>query len=253
MQPFEGIKNLFGSEAFEKIKKSHVCIIGLGGVGSWSAEALVRSGVGKITLVDMDDLCISNINRQIHALNTTVGQTKVDALADRLKLINSECEVEKIFDFYTEKTSDEILNQDYDFIIDAIDSVPTKCHLIYECQERNIPLVVTGACGGKMNPAELKVADLNKTFNDRLLFQVKKRLRQKFDFPRGMEPWNITCVFSSEKATNNYDPFCEDRKMSNCQNGLGAASFLTGSVGFFSAQIAISSLIGNDRPSISNS
>ncbi len=248
MQAFEGIKNLFGDEGFEKIQNAHVCVIGLGGVGSWAAEALARSGVGKLTLVDMDDLCITNINRQIHALQNNVGQTKVDALEERLKLINPSCEIEKFFEFYTEKTSEEILNRDYNFVIDAIDSVATKCYLISECQKKNIPMVVTGACGGKINPSQLKVADLNNTYNDRLLFQVKKRLRQKFDFPRGMKPWKIACVFSTEKAVNNYDPFCENRKMSNCQNGLGAVSYLTGSVGFFSAQIAISSLLGNDLP-----
>ena len=248
MEQFEGIKNLFGNEGFDKIQHSHICVIGLGGVGSWAVEALARSGVGELTLVDMDDLCVSNINRQIHALKTTVGQTKVDALAARVPLINPDCKVHKVFEFYTEKTSDFILSKNFDYIIDAIDSVPTKCHLISECQKRKIPLVVTGACGGKMDPSSLKVSDLNNTYNDRLLFQVKKRLRQKFDFPRGMKPWEIACVFSTEKAVNNYNPHCEDRRLTNCQNGMGAASFLTGSVGFFSAQVAVASIIENETP-----
>ena len=146
---FSGIARLYGQKGLEALRGSHVCIVGIGGVGSWAAEAVARSGIGEITLIDMDDVCVSNINRQLHALDGEIGKLKVAAMAERIQRINPACVVHIQHAFYNEETSEELLSPDYDCVVDAIDALYKKCHLIVACRDRGIPLVVIGSAGGR--------------------------------------------------------------------------------------------------------
>ncbi len=233
---FEGVKNLFSEVGFTKIEKASFLVIGIGGVGSWICESLARSGVTKITLVDLDDICISNVNRQVHALPSNVGKLKVDVMKARLESINPNIKVRWIYEFFTESTKDQILAEDYDYIFDAIDSMKSKCILIAECKNRNLPLIVAGGTGAKKDPTQIEVKDLNRTINDPLLFQVRKRLRQKFGFRKlHNHPYKIPAVFSKEDPAKFDESLLacvpEGQKIS-CQSGLGSASFVTASFGF---------------------
>jgi tRNA A37 threonylcarbamoyladenosine dehydratase len=247
---FGGIGRLYGTKALEKLKNSHIAVIGIGGIGTWVVEALARTGVGKLTLVDLDDVCITNVNRQVHAHDGQIGHQKTQAMAKRIKLINPECDIECLEDFFTEKTAENILSQNYDYVVDCIDSTFNKCLLAVLCKEKSIPLIICGGAGGKSDPTQIKVSDLSQTKNDRLLKRMKKILRQKHNFPReGKGKFNIDTVYSSEKQVypNENGEVC-DRKDPNssakmdCYTGLGSASFMTGSIGFFAAAIVVKKL-----------
>ena len=234
---FEGIKNLLSEKTFTKISEAHFCVIGIGGVGSWICESLIRSGVTKLTIVDLDDLCFTNINRQIHALQTNVGKYKVDEMKLRLEQINSEAEIICIYDFFTEKTKENILNQNYDFVFDAIDSLKNKCLLLDECRKKEIPVITIGASGGKIDPTKIEVKDLSKSINDSLLFRVRKSLRRDYGFSKfEKKPFKIPCVFSTELSTKK-----SESGLSNCQSGLGSASFVTASFAFAAVSYVLKS------------
>ncbi len=247
---FGGIGRLYGNAVQEKLKLAHIAIIGIGGVGTWAAEALVRSGIGKITLVDLDDVCITNVNRQVHALEGQIGVLKTEAMKNRLKLINPECEVHCIEDFFTEKTANDILSHDYDFVIDCIDNYQTKLHLLLMCKQRHIPLIVCGGAAGKQDPSQIEISDLGQVVNDPLLKKMKKVLRQKHSYPRkGRGAFKIDAVFSKEKQFHPTSDggVCKKREPGSltkldCQNGMGSASFVTGSIGFFAASIVVKKL-----------
>lgn len=142
--------------------RSHVCVIGVGGVGVWAAEALARSGIGAITLIDMDDICVTNTNRQLHALKSTVGLPKVDVMKERILAINPECTVNVIDDFITVDNVAEYLSLGFDYVIDAIDSVRPKAALLAYCRRFKIPVVTTGGAGGQIDPTQIQVTDLAK-------------------------------------------------------------------------------------------
>lgn len=148
-QRFGGIGRLYTPEGLEKLRRSHICVIGIGGVGSWAVEALARSGIGKITMIDMDDICVTNINRQIHAMSGQIGKLKTESMQERITLINPECRVEIIDDFITPENIPDYLNRGYDYVIDAIDSVKTKAALIAYCKRNKIKLITTGGAGGQ--------------------------------------------------------------------------------------------------------
>lgn len=238
---FSGLKRLYGNKAMDKIKNSHIAIIGIGGVGSWVAEALARSGVNEITLIDLDDLCTSNINRQIHALSETVGQMKTEIMKKRIHSINPECTVHEIQAFYSEKNADTILETKYDYIVDAIDSFEAKIHLIVECRKRKLPLFVCGGAGGRKDPTKIKIDDLSDSYNDKLLARVRKRLRTEHNFPRNRK-FHIPCVYSFERAVypspdgeTCHKPISAADTRLDCQTGFGTASFITASFGMFAA------------------
>ena len=167
-QRFGGIGRLYTPEGLAKLRQSHVCVIGIGGVGSWAVEALARTGIGKITMIDMDDICVTNINRQIHAMTGTVAQLKTEAMKERVERINPECVVEIIDDFITPENIPEYLNLGYDYVLDAIDSVRTKAALIAYCKRNKIKLITTGGAGGQTDPSQIQIADLSKTIQDPL-------------------------------------------------------------------------------------
>ena len=166
---FGGIGRLYGSAGLEKLRRAHVCVVGVGGVGSWSVEALARSGVGELTLIDLDEVCVTNVNRQLPALDGAIGQPKVNVLASRIHAISPECRVHARMEFFTEETAEKFFSTRYDFVIDAIDSVANKGRLIARCHAAGIPLVVCGAAGGRRDATAVRVVDLAQATHDRLL------------------------------------------------------------------------------------
>jgi len=240
---FGAIGRLYGAEGLARIRAAHVCVIGLGGVGSWVAEALARSGVGALSMVDMDEVCLSNVNRQIHALDGTIGQSKASVLAERVKKISPECAVTAEEVFFTESTADRLLEPDYDYIVDAIDATKHKCYLIAEARKRGLKLITCGGAGGCVDPSRVKICDLSRTINDPLLLQVRKRLRRQYGFPRlSRQKFKVDCVYSDELPVfpqSDGTVSCErepgeDYRL-NCDTGFGSAAYLTGTVGFFLA------------------
>ena len=240
---FGGIARLYGTEGLAKLRAAHVAVIGVGGVGSWSAEALARSGIGKLTLVDLDEVCITNTNRQIHALEGSIGKAKVDELASRIRRINPDCTVHTRQEFFTAHTTDAILSGGFDYLIDAIDGLTNKCLLLDECRKRQIPVITCGAAGGRRDGTAVRVADITRAKYDKLLFKVRKQLRQKHGFPRGTKKWQLPCVYSAESVQYPHPDgtVCEDKPDSgeslklNCEAGLGAATHVTAAFGLAAA------------------
>jgi tRNA A37 threonylcarbamoyladenosine dehydratase len=230
---FGGIGRLYSPAGLQRLRQAHVCVVGIGGVGSWAAEALARSGIGSITLVDLDDVCISNINRQLPALETTIGQPKVAVMTARIQAINPECSVHSVADFFTEETAEEILKPRFDWVLDAIDRVANKCLLIASCRQREIPVICAGGAGGRRNPSAVQLADLAQTAHDALLQRVRKKLRDDFGFPRGKKQlFNVPCVFSTEPVV---EPEEEVDRRGGCESAFGTATFVTGAFGFLAA------------------
>lgn len=250
-QRFSGIQRLYGAMELERLRRAHVCVVGIGGVGSWAVEALARSGIGQLTLVDLDEVCVSNVNRQLHALDGEVGKTKVEVMAERSRAINPECIVHSLPEFFTEANADRILGTRFDAVLDAIDNVPNKCLLIARCRERNLPIVTTGGAGGRKDPTRIRVADLALTTHDALLQAVRKKLRDDFGFPR--EPkkvFGVDCVFSDEPQVYPHSDgsVCAKREAGsdlrlNCESGYGTASFVTGTFGFVAAAQVMAALV----------
>lgn len=239
---FDGIKRIYTDSSFEQLTRSHIAIFGIGGVGSWACESLARSGVGELTLVDLDDICISNTNRQIHAHDRNYGKMKVMAMKERILQINPECKVHCIEDFFSEKTKDKILDQHFDYVIDAIDSVKSKCILISECHKKNIKIITTGGAGGKFDPRFIKVSDLNKSYNDKLLQLVRVNLKRFYGFSRFKNgKYHIPCIFSPEFKTEP-EQACNATSL-NCQNGYGSLTHITGTFGFMAAGYVINDLL----------
>ena len=240
---FSAIGRLYGVDGLARIRKARVCVIGLGGVGSWAGEALARSGVGALTLVDMDEVCLSNVNRQIHATTETVGRAKAALLAERVGQIAPECRVSVEEVFFTESTMDRLLAPEYDYMIDAIDATKHKCLLIAEVRKRGLKLITCGGAGGSIDPSRIKIQDLARTINDPLLLQVRKKLRREYGFPkRSRQKFKIDCVYSDELPRfpqSDGSVACErepgaDYRL-NCDVGFGSATYVTGTVGFFLA------------------
>ena len=251
---FGGIARLYGQAVLKQLKSSHVGIIGIGGVGTWVAEAMARSGVGHVTLVDLDDICVTNSNRQIHATSQTVGLSKVQVMKKRMLDISPYMTVECIEDFFTSKTSDLILNRSYHCLVDAIDQQKRKVELIGECARRNIPLVVSGGAGGRQNPQWVRSADLSQSTHDGLLRNVKRALRTDQNYMDlkdifQSKHWGIPAVFSTERPvypTENgevcHTMTTKEVVRLDCQLGFGASSFVTGTFGFHLSSLVINLL-----------
>ncbi|WP_378211176.1 tRNA threonylcarbamoyladenosine dehydratase [Anoxybacteroides rupiense] len=182
-----------GKDGLETLKKATVAILGIGGVGSFAAEALARSGVGRLVLVDKDDVDITNINRQIHALLSTVGRPKVDLMKDRIADINPECEVIALKMFYTEETYEQFFSYGLDFVIDASDTITYKIHLMKECLKRNVRIISSMGAANKMDPTRFRIADISKTHTDPIAKVIRTKLRKE-----GIRK-GIPVVFSDEK------------------------------------------------------
>jgi tRNA A37 threonylcarbamoyladenosine dehydratase len=240
---FAGIARLYGREGLARLRTAHVCVVGIGGVGTWTAEALARSGIGAITLVDLDEVCVSNINRQLHALTDTVGRAKVDVMAERIHAINPDCRVTVEQRFFNEQTAEELLATKYDFVVDAIDSVSNKILLLAHCRRKNLPAIACGGAGGRRDGTAVRLADLAKVTHDRLLAEVRKKLRKQFDLPTDTPSLGVMCVYSAEPPVFQQPDgsVCENRTQAedgtrlNCDGGLGSATFVTGAFGFAAA------------------
>ena len=249
---FGGIARLYGKSGLEKLRAAHVCVVGIGGVGTWAAEALARSGIGALTLVDLDEICESNINRQLHALTETVGRAKVEVMAERIHAINPDCRVTAEQKFFNEQTAAELLAPKFDFVLDAIDSVTNKVLLLAGCRAKNLPVISCGGAGGRRDGTQIRTADLAKVTHDRLLAEVRKQLRKEFHFPAAGSPMGVECVYSAEPPvfTQPDGSVCENRAPReegarlNCNGGLGSATFVTGAFGFAAAGIAVRRIAG---------
>ena len=196
---FGGIGRLYGAAALERFRQAHVCVVGVGGVGSWAVEALARSGIGRLTLIDLDNIAESNVNRQIHALGDEFGRAKVTAMAERVRLINPACEVREIEDFVTADNVLALMGQGYDFVLDAIDNVRVKAAMVAACRDLRVPVVVTGAAGGQIDPTRIRLMDLSRTTQDPLLSKVRGRLRKEYGFPRDVKKkFGVPAVYSEE-------------------------------------------------------
>ncbi|GAB3627361.1 UBA/ThiF-type NAD/FAD-binding protein [Pandoraea terrae] len=196
---FGGIARLYGEPGLAILQGAHVAVIGIGGVGSWVAEALARSAVGKLTLIDLDNVAESNTNRQIHALDGNYGKAKVTAMAERIAAINPACEVSLIEDFVEADNLDAMLGRGYDWIVDAIDSVRVKTALIAWCVKNRTRLITVGGAGGQLDPTRIRIDDLARTIQDPLLSKVRAQLRKQHGFPRGPKArFNVPAVYSDE-------------------------------------------------------
>ena len=244
-QRFGGIGRLYGTSALERLRQAHICVIGIGGVGSWAVEALARSGIGKVTLIDMDDICVTNINRQIHALSGNIGKLKTEVMKERVKLINSECEVQVIDDFLSAENLTEYLNRNYDYVIDAIDNVKTKAALIAYCKRNKIKVITIGGAGGQTDPSQIRIADLSKTIQDPLLAKVRSVLRKNYNFSQNPKrKFGIDCVFSTQPLIfPQAEGECTVSATMNCANGFGAATMITATFGFFAVSWVIDKLL----------
>nr|WP_297459509.1 tRNA cyclic N6-threonylcarbamoyladenosine(37) synthase TcdA [uncultured Halomonas sp.] len=248
---FGGIRRLYGARAVARFRRAHVVVVGVGGVGSWAVEALARAGIGKLTLIDLDDVCVSNVNRQLHALDGTIGRPKVEVLAERCRAIHPDIEAIADTAFVTPTNLAERIPDDADHVIDAIDSVVAKAALIAWCKRRKLALTVTGAAGGQTDPTRIRVADLTRTEHDPLLAKVRARLRRDFGFSRNPKRrFGVECVYSDEQLVypGSDGEVCLQKPEHgqatrlDCASGFGAATFVTGSFGFVAASRALARL-----------
>ena len=243
---FVGFKQLVGAEAYARVTAASVCVVGLGGVGSWSVEALARSGVGSLTLVDLDEVCVTNINRQLHALTDTVGLSKAEILGERVRNINPNCTVRIVKKFFSAKTAAEILSEPFTLVLDTIDSAEHKTLLLAECVQRQIPAITVGSAGNRLTPQSARVEDLSKTIHDCRLQIVRKKLRQDHAFPLiERTKFEIPCVYApQQRGPREDEPECDSTSADkargkSCNAGLGSAVFVTGTIGFIAAAEAI--------------
>lgn len=247
-QRFGGIIRLYGTKTIEKIANAHVLIIGIGGVGSWVAESLARSGLGTISLMDLDDICVTNTNRQAHALHSQIGQSKVAATAARLRDINPEMIVHELDDFLDKDNIVQYIEQSLTLVIDAIDSTLSKTALIAHCKRQKIPLITIGSSGGKKDPTMITYGDLSKTKNDPLLAKVRNNLRRLYGFSRNPKRvFSVEAIYSTEQMTYPDDrgETCQHRgflkggEKLDCSGGYGAATMVTASFGLLASARAI--------------
>ncbi|MEP6938305.1 MAG: tRNA cyclic N6-threonylcarbamoyladenosine(37) synthase TcdA [Rudaea sp.] len=255
---FDGIDRLYGSGASSRLARAHVCIVGIGGVGSWAVEALARSGIGELTLIDADDVCVSNTNRQLHALEGEYGRTKVAVMAQRARAINPALKVNEVAAFLVAQNLFELLGRGYDAVFDACDSLKVKIDMIAFCKRRKIPIVVSGSAGGRIDPTLVTARDLSKTEHDAMLALVRQKLREDYGWTRNPKRYfGVQAVFSRENV--NYPQadgsVCKTRGISaqtgvklDCSGGLGAATQVTGTFAFVAVSRIVSRLLAASDP-----
>lgn len=237
-QRFGGVSRVYGQASLTNFQQLHIVVAGLGGVGSWAVEALARTGIGKLTLIDLDDVCVTNINRQLPATDDTIGQLKSEVLAQRVKSINPNCEVRVIDDYLLPENFEEYLTG-ADAVLDAIDSVNTKAALVAWCKRRKLRLVVCGGAGGQIDPGMIRVGDLAKAKQDPLLAKVRSQLRRDYGFSKNPKrKWGVDCVYSEEQLrypiisgeqegeVTLQKPGSGTMRM-DCSSGFGAAMVVT--------------------------
>lgn len=244
---FGGIARLYGRDSLERFLGARVAVIGIGGVGSWAVESLARSGIGHLTLVDLDEICVTNVNRQLHAMDGQIGRQKTEAMAERARAIHPGCEVEIVPTFFKERTAEEILGRGFDAVVDAIDTLAHKALLLAECHRRGVPVVTCGGAGGRRDPTRIRTTDLAYSGKDGLLLQLRRRLRSHHGFPKTPQgktppPFGIDTVFSDEPplfpqcdgSVSTERPQNADLRLS-CESGYGTATHITASFGMIAA------------------
>ena len=256
---FDRAARLFGEPGLERLAAARVVVIGLGGVGTFAAEALARSGVGAMRLVDFDRICVTNVNRQLHALKGTIGRSKVSVMAERLRLVHPTALVEAVEEFYSEGASERLLAGDIDYVVDAIDNLTAKAHLIATCVERGLPIVSAMGAAARLDPTAVVTDDLCNTYNDPFASALRKLLRSRhgLTLERG-KPLGVAAVFSTEMprapAPLEYDgergfrcvcPGGRNGKH-DCERRAridGSAAFVTGAFGLAAAGVVVRRLI----------
>jgi tRNA A37 threonylcarbamoyladenosine dehydratase len=257
---FDRAARLFTEPGLGRLMQARVLVFGMGGVGSFAAEALARSAVGKLVLIDFDEVCITNVNRQLHALKGNLGRQKVEVMAERVRLIHPAGQVTPLPTFYNEQSSEELLSGEIDFVVDAIDNLTAKAHLLASCLKRGLPVVSSMGAAARLDPTRIRTADLAHTHKDPLARNVRKLLRQQHGLTLGdKQPLGITAVFSDEPPIDptpvGYDQGAGFRCVCpNGDNGLhscerrsrieGSAAFVTGAFGLACASVVVRTLIG---------
>jgi len=246
---FGALARLYGEAAVPILRELHVCVVGLGGVGCWTAEALARSGVGALTLVDGDVVCETNTNRQLHALAGTVGRPKAEVMAERIAAIHPACRVTPVADYLTEESLEALVDpaRSYGYVVDAIDSIRFKAALIARCRRLKIPIVTTGAAGGLTDPTRVQVRDLSRTRNDPLAARVRARLRSRHGFSRNPKrSFGVPCVCSDEPqryprpdGTVGHEKPGVCGVSLDCRAGYGSAAFVTATFGMAAAALVV--------------
>ena len=240
---FSGIDRLYGAGALARLSTARVAVIGMGGVGSWVVEALAHSGVGHLTLVDADDICVSNSNRQLPAHAGQFGRPKVEAMAERCRAINPLVDVLAVPSFLVAGNVADLLEPGYDLVLDACDSFRSKVELIAWCRRRKLPLIVCGSAGGRIDPTLVRVRDLSRTEHDAMLALIRKKLRSEFNFPKSPQRYfGVQAVYSLENVRYPQadGTVCGIRPAVDgdaalkldCGSGLGAATHITGAFAF---------------------
>lgn len=257
---FDRAARLFGEPGLHRLMRSRVVIFGMGGVGSFSAESLARSGVGELVLVDFDDVCVTNANRQLHALRGTIGKKKVEVMAERLRAVHPTAVVTPVARFYDASSSDELLEGRIDYVVDAIDNMTAKAHLVATCLARGIPIVSSMGAAARWDPTQIRVADLAQTERDPFARALRKMLRKAHGMQIDRErPVGVPAVYSEEEprepAALGYDEgkgfvcVCpnKDNGMHTCERRSridGSASFVTGAFGLAAASVVVRRLAG---------
>ena len=233
---FAGVEKIYGDEALRQYEHSHVMVIGIGGVGSWAVEALARTGIAELTLIDMDVVAASNINRQLPAMSSTLGREKIEVMAERCHSINPRIKINLVDDYLTPDNVKELLERKPDVVLDCIDDVKAKLALMLHCRFNKIPLIVSGGAGGKLDPLKIRVADLSKTEQDPMLAKLRSQLRAKGICKKTKEKFGITCVYSIDNPFSSAD-VCPSAGL-RC-GGNGSAVVVTSSF----AMIAVSEVL----------
>ncbi|NNG80891.1 tRNA threonylcarbamoyladenosine dehydratase [Acinetobacter sp. ANC 5378] len=233
---FAGVEKIYGDEAFRQYEHSHVMVIGIGGVGSWAVEALARTGIAELTIIDMDVVAASNINRQLPAMSSTLGREKIEVMAERCHSINPRIKINLVDDYLTPENVKELLENKPDVVLDCIDDVKAKLALMLHCRFNKIPLIVSGGAGGKLDPLKIRVADLSKTEQDPMLAKLRSQLRAKGICKKPKEKFGITCVYSIDNPFSSAD-VCPSSGL-RC-GGYGSAVVVTSSF----AMVAVSEVL----------
>lgn len=252
---FAGVARLYGASGLAQLQATHLVVVGVGGVGSWAAEALARNAVGRISLIDLDNLAESNVNRQLPALDGNFGKAKVSAMAERIQAINPNVTVTEIEDFISPENLAALLPSGVHGVVDCIDDAKAKAALAAYCVEKSIPLVMTGAAGGRLDATRIKQADLSVVSHDKLLAKVRNLLRRDYGFAKASKTnakpkkLAVLCVYSDE-AVVSPDDVCEVDEAPKGITGLNCAGYgssvcVTAPFGFIAAGLLIKQILTN--------